>query len=67
MSSKIINMASTEISNILQEIKRAIHAKDSDAIASHYADDVVLFDVMGPLQNAGLGLIRQRMDEWMNF
>lgn len=42
----------------------AVRAKDVDALLALYADEVVTFDMVTPLVNAGLDAVRARVVEW---
>ena len=42
----------------------AVRAKDVDALMASYAPDVVTFDMVRPLMNAGAGAVRKRVEEW---
>lgn len=42
----------------------AVRAKDVDALMAGYAPDVVTFDMVRPLMNAGTGAVRKRVEEW---
>lgn len=43
----------------------AVRAKDIDAVMSHYASDVVAFDVVNPLEYQGTDLVRERLTNWL--
>ncbi|MEA5361211.1 nuclear transport factor 2 family protein [Amycolatopsis sp., V23-08] len=42
----------------------AVAAKDLDALLACYAEDVTLFDAVGPLRDAGREAERTRLREW---
>jgi uncharacterized protein (TIGR02246 family) len=42
----------------------AVAAKDLDALLACYAEDVTLFDAVGPLRDAGREAERARLREW---
>ena len=42
----------------------AVRAKDVDQYVSHYAEDILLFDLAPPLQYAGLDALRKGIEEW---
>jgi uncharacterized protein (TIGR02246 family) len=43
---------------------KGVRAKDLDAVMSHYAPDVLLFDLVPPLQYAGGDAYRKNWAEW---
>ncbi|HSI83915.1 MAG TPA: nuclear transport factor 2 family protein [Candidatus Methylacidiphilales bacterium] len=51
--------AQTEIAEALASWTKAFCSKDLDSLMSHYADDVVEYDVKPPLQNKGSSAVRQ--------
>jgi uncharacterized protein (TIGR02246 family) len=53
-----------QIRALVQAWNQALRAKDVTARTAHYADDVLVFDVVIPLQHAGLDALRQRLTEW---
>jgi ketosteroid isomerase-like protein len=56
----------TQLRAFIEERVEAIRNKDIDKAIAHYADDVVLFDVVGPLQQTGVVMMRQRLEEWFS-
>ena len=42
----------------------AVRAKDVDAVMSHFAADVVTFDLAPPLQSTGADALRQSLEAW---
>jgi uncharacterized protein (TIGR02246 family) len=44
----------------------AIRDKDVDAALSHYSKNVILFDVVTPLQYFGFDAVRKRVEEWFS-
>lgn len=42
----------------------AVRTRDVDALISHFAPDVLSFDVVGPLQFTGLDDARKRAETW---
>jgi uncharacterized protein (TIGR02246 family) len=53
-----------EIRDLVKEWAHALHEKDVTARTANYADDVELFDVVGPLRHHGLDALRARLGEW---
>ena len=48
--------------------KKAVEAKDVDAILANYSDDVIVFDVPPPLQDRGRQAYRKHWEDWLkNF
>ena len=45
----------------------ALAVKDATALTSHYANDVVLFDVVGPLRHRGAAAHAERVAEWLSL
>lgn len=48
----------------IEERVLAIRAKDADALMRGYASDVIAFDLLTPLTNAGITAVRRRVKEW---
>jgi uncharacterized protein (TIGR02246 family) len=42
----------------------AVAAKDVETLVAQYADDVTLFDALGPLRDTGRDVERTRLREW---
>ncbi|MET0647141.1 MAG: nuclear transport factor 2 family protein [Pyrinomonadaceae bacterium] len=53
------------IREIIEERVAAIREKDVEELLTHHAPDVLSFDVLDPLQNAGSDAIRQRAERWL--
>jgi uncharacterized protein (TIGR02246 family) len=53
-----------EIHQLLDASAAAVRIKDVDALMSNFAPDILSFDVVGPLQYAGLEEARKRAEEW---
>ena len=61
--------ATTDESGIIHcidEVARAIRAKDLDALIRHYAPDAVIFDLM-PLQTLGRDAYRKNFESWFGM
>jgi uncharacterized protein (TIGR02246 family) len=56
--------AEARIRALLDEQAGAIRAKDVDGSVASYASDVLLFDVVNPLQSTGLKALRTRLAQW---
>jgi len=48
----------------LETLAQAIRAKDVDALMTHYAPDIVAFDVMPPLAVQGAADYRKNFERW---
>ena len=55
-----------QIRSIVGEWAQALRAKDVAGRTAHYADDVLIFDVINPVQRTGLGAVRQRLAQWFS-
>lgn len=53
-----------ELRELIDAWAVAVRAKDIESVMSHYASDVVVFDVVDPLEFQGTDLLRQRMAYW---
>jgi uncharacterized protein (TIGR02246 family) len=54
----------TSIHDRLESLAQAIRDKDIDAVMAHYAPDVVVFDVMPPLDVQGAADYRKNFERW---
>jgi uncharacterized protein (TIGR02246 family) len=55
-----------QIRDMVSEWVKAVRAKDLNGSTSDYASDVVLFDVVNPLQHVGSDAARKRAQEWFS-
>ena len=55
-----------EIHALMEDLANAIRAKDVDSLMTHYASDVLTFDLLPPLQYQGVDAIRQRVSQWFS-
>jgi uncharacterized protein (TIGR02246 family) len=62
-SANAINEES-QIRGVIEDVAEALRAKDVDRYVSHYAEDIVLFDLAPPLEYAGLDALRKGLEEW---
>ena len=53
------------IRQLLDEWLKAMHAKDADAVLSHYASDLVTYDLIPPLQHKGAAAYRKVLGAWL--
>jgi ketosteroid isomerase-like protein len=56
----------TQIQNLIAAQSKAIKSKDVDAATKNYATDVLLFDIIGPLQYKGADSVKKRLAEWFS-
>jgi uncharacterized protein (TIGR02246 family) len=54
------------IRSLIGEWAEALHAKDVARRTAHYAHDVVIFDVINPVQHVGLDALKQRLSQWFS-
>jgi uncharacterized protein (TIGR02246 family) len=52
------------VRKLIADWAAAVRAKDVDRVISHYASDVVSFDLAPPLQYAGRDALRKSLAEW---
>jgi uncharacterized protein (TIGR02246 family) len=57
-------MSDAEIRQRLDTLVQAIRDKDIEALMSHYAPDVVVYDVMPPLAVPGADAYRKNFERW---
>lgn len=55
-----------ELRALLDDLSAAVRSKDAAAMVSHYAEDIVAFDVVDPLQYSGKDEVRHRAAEWLS-
>jgi len=53
-----------QIRALIDTWAEAVRAKDVDAVMSHYAVDIVTFDLAPPLQYAGSDALRKSLEAW---
>jgi ketosteroid isomerase-like protein len=53
-----------QIRALIDEWAKAIAAKNIDAVMSHYAADIVTFDLAPPLQTTGADALKKSLQEW---
>jgi ketosteroid isomerase-like protein len=59
-------MSDAEIRQRLDSLVQAIRDKDIEALMSHYAPDVVVYDVMPPPAVQGAGAYRKNFERWFS-
>ena len=57
-------MAISDVTQLFDVYKRAVHDKDVDGLAGLYDDAVVSFDVWGDWSLIGTGAMRAMVEEW---
>lgn len=55
-----------QIRSLFKDWAEALRARDVAGRTAHYAEDVVVFDVINPGQHAGLDALRQRLAQWFS-
>jgi uncharacterized protein (TIGR02246 family) len=58
--------AQADIRRLMEQWAEAIRAKDVDGIMSHYASDIVVFDLAPPLQYKGANAYRENWQAWFH-
>ena len=56
----------TSIREIIEGRVAAVRAKDVGGLLTHHAPDVLTFDVLDPLRNAGSDAVRGRAEKWLS-
>ena len=59
-------MKQSEVRALLDSRSEAIRIKDIDRLMSHYSPDIIYFDIVPPLQDAGSAALRGRFLEWFD-
>ncbi len=54
-----------EIYRLIEERVEAIKNKDIDKATENYSTDVILFDIIGSLQQTGVEDLKDRLSEWL--
>lgn len=52
------------IRSVIEGWAKALRAKDVDGVVSHYAADIVSFDLAPPLQHVGADTLREGLAAW---
>jgi ketosteroid isomerase-like protein len=55
-----------QIRDLIEDWSKGLEARDVDRRTRHYADDVVIFDVINPTQHVGREALEQRLAEWLS-
>jgi uncharacterized protein (TIGR02246 family) len=56
--------ANQELEAVIEARVRGVRAKDLEAVLRLYAEDVVAFDLVAPLQHRGREGLKKRLAEW---
>ena len=54
----------SQIRDLVEDRVKAVRAKDVDGAMSNIAPDILSFDVVSPLRNAGSDAARKRVEQW---
>jgi uncharacterized protein (TIGR02246 family) len=52
---------------LIEQRVKAVRTKDIDALMSHHAPDVLMFDALNPLQYVGAEKVRERAEQWFSW
>jgi uncharacterized protein (TIGR02246 family) len=55
-----------QVGELIKARVKAVRDKDIDGLLSHHAPDVLVFDVLSPLQYTGADKVRERADKWLS-
>jgi ketosteroid isomerase-like protein len=66
MSTPVSSKPESHIRSLVDGWTEALRARDVTGRTAHYADDVLIFDVINPIQHVGLGALRQRLAQWLS-
>ncbi len=55
-----------QIHTIIKERVKAVSDKDTNALLSNHARDILSFDVINPLQHNGVAAVRERAEKWLS-
>lgn len=61
-----MNKSESEIHDIIDKRVNAVKNKDVEAATRDYSHDVILFDVVDPLERQGLDAVKSRLTEWFS-
>ena len=59
-------MTPTGVREVIEGLAQAIRDKDPDALMAYYATDVVVYDVLPPLDVKGADAYRQNFERWFS-
>ena len=55
-----------EIRDLLDDLTRAVRDRDVERSLARYAPDVLVFDLVKPLQHEGSASLRKRLQDWFS-
>lgn len=55
-----------EIRKLIDDRAEAVRARDVDGASANVTPDVLLFDIVNPLQSSGSGAARTRLEQWLS-
>jgi ketosteroid isomerase-like protein len=55
----------SDIRTLIEQRVNAVDHKDLSALLSHHSPDVLSFDVVNPLQYAGVARVNERAEHWL--
>jgi PhnB protein len=58
--------AELEIRAIIEGWAKAVRTRNSQALASNFSSEVLVFDLIEPLQYSGRDAIAKRADQWLS-
>jgi uncharacterized protein (TIGR02246 family) len=58
--------AEAEIRSLIDKSLQGIQALDLDKAIRYFADDVIAYDVIGPLRFVGAAQVRKRLEQWFS-
>jgi ketosteroid isomerase-like protein len=64
--STLVSETELQIRSLISDWADGLRAKDVARRTAHYADDVLVFDVITPGQHVGLGDVKQRLAQWFS-
>jgi uncharacterized protein (TIGR02246 family) len=53
-----------QISTLIDDLAKAVRAKNVDRVMSHYAADIVTFDLAPPLERRGAHALKASLEAW---
>ena len=57
------NTDEIQIGEIIENWAKSVRSKDINGIVAHHSDDILLFDVVEPLQSKGMAAYKQSWEE----
>jgi len=66
MSTPAVSEPEPHIRSLIGAWTEALRARDVAGRTAHYAEDVLIFDVIDPVQHAGLDALKHRLAQWFS-